>query len=124
MNFSGVVSAGDGRGRAIGFPTANLRVMAPQDLPRGVFAGWARWDREPECAVVVNIGQRPTFADRGSLTVEVHVLEFDGDSYGKTVTVRLGEKIREEQRFDSVQALAEQIAKDVQRARTTDGSGA
>ena len=117
MDFSGVVSAGDGRGRSIGFPTANISVRTPDQLPRGVFTGWAQWEREPEYAVVVNIGQRPTFADDGSLTVEVHVLDFDGDLYGKTLAVRLGEKIREEQRFDSVQELTEQIAKDIQRAR-------
>lgn len=119
MEFAGVVIAGDGRGRAIGFPTGNLRIDPEtlEGVPRGVFAGRARWDEEGERAVVVNIGNRPTFAGDGSITVEVHVLDFDGDLYGKTVVVRLGQRLRDEQRFDSVEELTRQIVLDVERAR-------
>ena len=119
MEFAGVVIAGDGRGRAIGFPTGNLRIdsAALEGVPRGVFAGGARWNDEGERVVVVNIGNRPTFTGDGCITVEVHVLDFDGDLYGKTVEVRLGQRLRHEQRFDSVEELTRQIALDIERAR-------
>mgnify|MGYP003962053275 FL=1 len=119
-----MVSAGDGRGRCIGFPTANLRVTTPEHVPRGVFAGWASWDLRQKCTAVINIGQRPTFADDGGITVEVHVLDFEGDLYGKTVVVQLGQKLRDEQRFDSAHELTLQIAKDIQRTRIINGTGA
>ena len=122
MEFTGVVTAGDGRGRSIGFPTANLQVSEFEDLPRGVFAGWASWEQKKRCTAVVNIGQRPTFSADGGITVEVHVLDFAGDLYGKTVTVQLGERLRDEQRFGSTEELIAQIAKDIQRTRTIEGS--
>ena len=122
MEFSGVVTAGDGRGRTIGFPTANMQLPPGQvPVPRGVFSGCARWDDEGERLVVVNVGTRPTFASAAAPTVEVHVVDFDGDLYGKTLTVRLGKKLRDEQRFNSAKELTQQIAADIERARA-DGS--
>lgn len=119
LKFAGVVIAGDGRGRAIGFPTGNLQVdqATLEGLPRGVFAGHVRLDDEGERVAVVNIGNRPTFAGDGRITVEVHVLDFDGDLYGKTVAVRLGQRLRDEERFDSVEELTRQIALDIERTR-------
>lgn len=117
MEFTGIVVAGDGRGRTIGFPTANLSLTAGQQVPRGVFSGCVCWDDEPTRRVVINVGSRPTFTGSDTVAVEVHVLDFDGDLYGRALVVRLGQKLRDEQRFGSVQELTQQIAVDIERAR-------
>ncbi|HJP30704.1 MAG TPA: riboflavin kinase [Candidatus Latescibacteria bacterium] len=119
MEFSGVVAGGEGRGRRIGFPTANLQVdgQALRGLSRGVFSALATWGESEDRAAVVNIGSRPTFGGDGEVTVEVYILDYEGDLYGETVAVRLKEKLRDEQRFDSVEELRRQIARDVEKAR-------
>ena len=115
--FRGPVRAGDGRGRTIGFPTANVAVdeRLIDDLPRGVHVGVARLG-ETECGAVVNIGRRPTFGP-AHVTVEVHLLDFTGDIYGEELDVELGAKLRDERRFASPDELVEQIHADVARAR-------
>lgn len=125
--FSGTVRPGRVRGRQLGFPTANLQV-APEraaQLPRGVWAGMARWEGEPWRGALINIGTRPTFAEQ-ELSIEAHVLDFSGDLYGKTLEVELVRRLRAEQRFASVEALVEQLEKDRENAReilnaTSDG---
>jgi len=127
MEVSGIVVAGDGRGRTIGFPTANLQVPQSElsGLARGVFAGIVRWQDEAEHLAVVNIGMRPTFAGDDHIRVELHILDFEADLYGKTLVLRLGQRLRDEQRFDSVEELTRQITKDVARARVeADGMSA
>lgn len=127
LAFGGRVVSGDGRGRTIGVPTANLQVdeNVLAALPRGVHAAQVGWDDE-EHRGVVNIGGRPTVSRTMAVNVEVHVLDFDGDLYGRTLSVRLTHRLRDEQRFDSVEELARQIAKDIERARllTEDGAQA
>src|SRR3954462_9211297 len=93
----GVVMRGDGRGRELGFPTANLDV--PQELlvpPDGVYAGWSH-DRR----AAVSIGTNPHF-DGLERRVEAHLLDFDGDLYGERLIVELWSPIREQRRFDSL----------------------
>ncbi len=117
LEFTGVVIAGEGRGRSIGFPTANLQITpVPDELPRGVFAGLVRFDGEALTAVV-NIGCRPTFSGDGGMSVEVHILDFDANLYGKSLAVRLGQRLRDEKRFDSAKQLTEQIERDIKNAR-------
>ena len=102
----------------MGFPTANLELRSEMasELRPGVYAASVAWDdREPRAAVV-NLGCRPTFRERG-LTFEVHVLDFDGDLYGKDLGVTLVARIRDEKRFDGQEALVEQIGRDVEKAR-------
>jgi len=116
--FSGVVRAGLQRGRQLGFPTANLE-PSPEEavhLPRGVFA--ARVHRPGAGAhwAVVNIGQRPTFGE-GMLSVEAHLLDFDGDLYGQVLEVELMRFLRPERRFAEVSELVAQVAQDVELAR-------
>ena len=116
---TGIVVAGDGRGRSLGFPTANLDVEG--DIRRivgtGVYAATAFWEgAEMEYPAVINVGVRPTFSS-GQLAVEAHIIEFTGDLYGKTLRIRTVEKLREEQRFPSLDTLVEQLEKDVERAR-------
>lgn len=119
----GEVIQGDRRGRTIGFPTANL---APETeiLPApGVYFGHLRClEADVEWAgqslpVVTNVGFRPTFRDGRSLVAEAHVIDFSGELYGLEVDLTFEGRLREEVRFESVEALREQIAKDIDEAR-------
>lgn len=108
----GIVVRGDGRGRALGFPTANLDV--PEGLlvpPDGVYAGWAR-DRR----AAVSIGTNPHF-DGVERRVEAHLLDFDGDLYGERLVVELWSLLREQRRFDSLDELVAAIGDDVELVR-------
>ena len=115
--FSGKVVAGERIGRTLGFPTANIDVdAAASGLERGVYAADIRIAGQPETyRAMLNIGQRPTFAGR-ACTIEVHLLGFSGDLYGKTLQVTLLRKLREERRFADVTALKAQLAEDAAQA--------
>jgi riboflavin kinase/FMN adenylyltransferase len=110
----GAVVKGDGRGRELGFPTANLALDHALRPPRGVYAARVELDGEAKAAVV-NIGIRPTFG-RSEEVVEVHVPGWTGDLYGRTLEVSLLAAIREELRFASAADLKRQIAADVAAA--------
>ena len=115
----GLVQSGAGQGRKLGFPTANLALDpngADRRIPQGVFAARARWDAGPEHPAVANIGHRPTFG-QNPLTVEVHILDFSGDLYGKPLEVELIKRLRAEQRFASIEELIAQIEKDIGHTR-------
>ena len=106
---------GDHRGRTIGFPTANLAMPEGIAVPGdGVYAVVARVGGETELGVA-NVGVRPTF-DAGR-SVEVHLLDFEGDLYGTELPVAFVARIRGEQKFDGVEALVAQIGRDVDEAR-------
>jgi len=110
------VVRGDGRGRTIGVPTANL---APENeiLPAGgVYAARCRVPGGIWQPAVVNIGRRPTFGGQ-HVTVEAHLVDFDGDLYGERVRLEFHERLRGEERFDGPQALVARIREDVARAR-------
>lgn len=110
------VVRGDGRGRTIGFPTANLEVAAEKLLPAdGVYAVRVRI-ADAWRAGVANLGLRPTF-DAQRRTLEAHVFDFDGDLYGSPVEIAFHHRIRGEQKFSSVPALIDQIGRDADAAR-------
>jgi riboflavin kinase/FMN adenylyltransferase len=88
----------------------------PESVGGAVYAGRASWDGNPAHDAVVNIGARPTFAE-GGCSVEVHILDFSGDLYGRRLEVRLLERLRPEQRFDSAEALISQVQRDIDQAR-------
>ncbi len=112
----GTVVAGDGRGRTIGFPTANIE-PANETLPAaGVYACLLESGGGPQRPAVANQGRRPTFGE-GATRLEVHVLDFDGDLYGAPVRVHFVARLRDEQRFAGPEELTRQIADDVARAR-------
>lgn len=112
----GPVLHGEQRGRQLGFPTLNVGVSPDRALPpRGVYVTRARVD-DREYRAVTNIGTRPTFDGR-SVTVETHLLDFEGDLYGHVVTVELLQMLRGEQRFEGIEALRAQIARDAAAAR-------
>ena len=114
--LGGPIVKGFERGRTIGFPTANISVAADSAMPAiGVYATRARVAGHV-LAGATNIGRRPTF-DAGHVSVETYLLDFEGDIYGERMDLEILERIRGEVKFDGVDALKAQIAKDVQAAR-------
>ena len=115
--LTGKVVAGDQLGRQLGFPTANLDVSGLVLPPKGVYAAHAK-TREGSYRAVVNIGSRPTVrTPKPQLRVEAHLLEFHGELYDQEVELVLVDKLREERKFPSLEALREQIARDIEQAR-------
>ncbi len=117
--LKGEVVPGDGRGRQIGIPTANIRPPAERLIPaRGVYACRVRIGASLYRAAT-NIGIRPTFDGASSppQTVEAHILDFRGDLYGEEIEVQFLHHLRDERRFAGVQDLQEQIRQDIQRVR-------
>ena len=115
-SLSGTVVLGDQRGRDLGFPTANLDVNSQLQLPGdGIYATWALIDGVRHQAAT-SVGVRPTFGLTQRL-VEVFVMDFAGDLYGKTIGVEFVKKVRGQEAFDNVGALVKQIAQDVDDCR-------
>lgn len=112
----GRVEKGEGRGRDLGFPTANVSLNVSKKLapPLGVYA--ARVQLDKPLRAVVNFGNRPTFGSR-SCTFEVHILDFCADLYGQTLKVELTHYLRDEQKFTNKDALIAQINKDINTAK-------
>ncbi len=115
FTLDGEVVHGDGRGRKLGFPTANL-VTEKEILPRdGVYAVKVKW-HEDYYDGVINIGCRPTFAPSAP-TLEIHLLDFQADLYGERLRIYFVERLRDEAHFPSVEALQEAVIEDIGRAR-------
>lgn len=115
-SVTGEVVHGLARGRTIGFPTANVDVWEQQVIPgNGVYAGWATLGSERFMAMT-NVGMRPTFTGQG-ITVESYLLDFDRDIYGEQLTVTFEKRLRPEMKFDGINALVEQIKRDVEAGR-------
>lgn len=123
--ITGTVVEGRRRGQKLGFPTANLQVWHERMIPAaGVYAGWA-WVGDRRYATAANIGVRPTFQDDASQSIEAHLLDYDGgDLYGWEIALEFVGRLRGEQRFESVEALRAQIAKDVTQTRALLGVAA
>jgi len=113
----GRVVQGAGRGRTLGFPTANLRMDLPLLVPTGVYACRARCGSATYRAMV-NVGNRPTFEGQ-TFAIEAYLLDFSGDIYDRSVCLDFHRRVRDERKFGSVEALKEQIARDVELARTS-----
>lgn len=116
--LAGVVVDGAKRGRDLGYPTANLDIPADLSAPaHGIYAVRAALDGEDEGLLgVASIGVRPTF-DNGPRSVEVYLLDFDRDIYGRTLRIEFVARLRDELKFDSVGALVEQMGRDVANGR-------
>jgi len=115
-DLSGVVVVGDQRGRTLGFPTANIEVDPQILLPGdGIYASWAIIDGKRHQAAT-SIGIRPTFGLSQRL-VEVFILDFSEDLYGKTVGVEFIKKVRDQEKFDGLDELIKQINQDVDDCR-------
>jgi riboflavin kinase/FMN adenylyltransferase len=116
----GTVEHGDNRGGAeLGFPTANVAVPADVLLPAdGIYAGWYERPDGTVHGTAINLGRRPQFYEDAPVSLlEAHLLDFRGDLYGEAAKVRFVARLRGEARFESVEALVEQIGRDCDDAR-------
>lgn len=127
FEIDGVVGHGHKRGRQLGFPTANVCPELPLLLGSGIYACRLRAAEAdgalgPALPAVASLGTNPTFTGTDERTLEVYVLDFAGDLYDRRVRVELVDKLRDEARFASVEALVAQIARDVEDARRALGA--
>jgi len=113
----GTVTRGDSLGKKIGFPTANLSAHSEQFPPNGVYAAEAKIDNEVRRGVI-NLGVRPTISSgKSERVLEIHLFDFDRDIYGQDVEVRFLKFLRPEKKFENLDALVQQIRRDVEQAR-------
>jgi riboflavin kinase/FMN adenylyltransferase len=117
-SIAGPVIHGDGRGHLINVPTANIEFPPGKVLPaNGIYACWA-WVDGQKYQAATNVGVRPTFTpDLPAPTIEAHLLDFDRDLYGQKIKLEFVEYLRPEQKYDSVEALVDQIQLDIARTR-------
>jgi len=120
--LEGTVVRGDGRGRGLGYPTANLAVTEGLCVPDvGIYAGtWTRPSGERHAAAI-SVGRRPTFYEHADVLVEAHLLDADLDLYDEPGRVGFVERLRGEERFETVDALVAQIGRDVEATRSIVG---
>ncbi len=117
----GTVVRGDGRGRGLGYPTANVDPLPGLVMPGpGVYAAWVMVGGRP-CAAVVNSGRRPTFGGSGPGRLEAHLLCFEGDIYGQAVEIMFIGRLRDEVAFAGPEELRRQIAQDIVAAQAVLG---
>src|SRR4051794_25802719 len=116
----GVVQHGDARGRELGFPTANVAVPDEILLPvDGIYAGWYERPGGEVQPAAISLGRRPQFYEDAAVSLlEAYLLDFDGDLYDQPAKVSFVARLRGEQRFESVDALVEQMNRDVDAARS------
>ncbi len=117
MIITGKVVKGDGRGRGLGWPTANMSVPPGFAAADGVYAAWVEVDGVRRGAMA-NLGVKPTFGGGdGARLLELHIFDYEGDLYGREIRAELVERIRSEQKFKNPSALRTQIAKDEKIAK-------
>ena len=118
VEVEGIVVAGDARGGTLGFPTANLGIRPELLVPKnGIYAGAAGEHR-----AAVSVGTNPHYGGR-ERRVEAHLLDFEGDLYGRRLVVQLWRRLRDEAAFDSEEELVAQIARDVEATRRANAPG-
>lgn len=115
-SMSGKVIRGENVGRKLGFPTANVNLQRRQSAVMGIFAVRVRGLARKPLDAVASVGTRPTF-DGAKQILEVHIFDFDEDIYGRYIHVDFIERLRDERRFASADALVEQMHRDSQQAR-------
>ncbi len=117
-SISGEVIHGEGRGRALNVPTANIDYPKQKAMPiNGIYVCWANIGAERFMAAT-NIGFNPTFTpERQTQSLEAHLLDFDRDIYGQQVTLEFVARVRDELKFDSIEALLEKIWDDIKKTR-------
>ncbi|AMO70380.1 riboflavin biosynthesis protein RibF [gamma proteobacterium BDW918] len=117
-SISGRVIVGQQLGRTIGTPTANVELHRLRSPLSGVFAVEVYGAAEGMCPGVANVGVRPTIGDLSKAILEVHLLDFNQNIYGRKIRVVFRKKLREEAKFDGLDALQAQISNDVEQARS------
>lgn len=116
-SMKGEVVKGQQLGKDLGFPTCNVNLHRRQPPFTGIYACDVKLNGDLHKAAV-NIGYRPTVSDDGNALLEAHLLDFQADLYGKSIEVIFRHKVREEEKFDSLDELKQQIGLDVQKVRT------
>ena len=116
-DVDGVVVHGAERGRAIGIPPANIATDIELPIAPGIYAVTLAAERGPALSAVASLGTNPTFVDDGRLVLEVHGLDWSGDLYDRRVRTTFVARLRDELKFDSVDALLAQIRRDIDQAR-------
>jgi riboflavin kinase/FMN adenylyltransferase len=116
-SIAGRVSHGDKLGRQLGFPTANIQMKHRRPALTGVYAVSVEGLAERRIAGVANVGVRPTATSRGRARLEVHLFDWTQNCYGAHIRVNFLHKLRDEHKFESLDALRAQIALDAQTAR-------
>ena len=116
-SITGKVVYGDQRGRSLGAPTANMELHRPRAALTGVYVVEVEGLGDTALPGVANIGTRPTVGDGLKANLEVHLLDFDRLLYGKTLTVTFREKLRDEEKFESLDDLQQQIHQDIAHGR-------
>jgi riboflavin kinase/FMN adenylyltransferase len=116
-SMSGRVVRGDGLGRTLGFPTANVHIKHNRPPLTGIFVVELGGLREKPLRAVASLGVRPTIKQQGEPTLEVHILDFEGDLYGRHVRVDFLHKLRDEEKYADLATLTRQIALDVENAK-------
>jgi riboflavin kinase/FMN adenylyltransferase len=114
----GTIVRGDGRGRELGFATANLEPAPHTAVPAtGIYAGWGDLDGERHPAAI-SVGYNPTFSDaRDRVRIEAHLLDFDRDVYGRPLLIEFTQRLRGEERFGSIEELVAQVHRDITAVR-------
>ena len=116
--LTGMVESGHQVGRTLGFPTANLRISQDKMIPAtGVYAVMTELG-----AGIMNIGRRPTLNNGTNLSIEVHIMNYEGNLYGKELHLSFIERIREERKFASLEELKAQIREDIRQASSLFGT--
>jgi len=115
----GTVIRGEGRGRDLGYPTANLDLDHEVHPPDGVYGGVVLLEEGPRPAVA-NVGTSPTFEGASDSRVEVHILNFHRDLYGQSLTFEFWTRISDEKSFESAEKLAEKIQRDIRKYRESE----
>ena len=116
-SIAGRVIVGQQLGRPIGAPTANIQLRRLRSPLSGVFAVQVAGVSDSLLPAVANVGVRPTVGDLSKAILEVHLLDFEGDLYRRNIRVLFREKLRNEIKFDGIDALSEQISRDIAQAR-------
>jgi len=119
VELRGTVIKGRQLGRQLGVPTANISLATDAGVERGVYAARVDGPGLRGAPAMAYIGSRPAIDDAadGQLTLEVHVLDFEGDLYGAELSLRLGEKVRDEAKPATIEALRQRIADNLARVR-------
>lgn len=118
--LTGKVVKGEGLGRKIGYPTANIELTDTNKLlPKcGVYIVEINLKNQASYYGMMNVGVRPTVSELEKTSIEIHILDFKGDLYGDVISVRVLDRIRDEQKFESQEVLSNQLKKDEERVRT------
>ena len=116
--LTGTIVHGKGLGHTVGMPTANLRCDEGSILPEaGVYASLLEVDGQTYFGVT-NVGTRPTVSDSGAVSVETYLLGFEGDLYGQELRLEFCRRLRGEVKFDSLEALRDEIRRNIRQAET------